>query len=50
MCPRSEETRGADRSAPIAILMAIGASAVFGMGYILALVFSIQVGALSPDP
>ena len=47
---RSEETRGADRSAPIAILMAIGASAVFGMGYILALVFSIQVGPVNRKP
>lgn len=41
MC-RSEETRGADRSAPIAIVLAIGTSAVFGLGYVLALVFSIQ--------
>ena len=39
---RSEETRGADRSAPIAIVLAIGTSAVFGLGYILALMFSIQ--------
>lgn len=40
---RSEETKGADRSAPIAILLAIGTSAVFGLGYLLALLFSIQV-------
>ncbi len=39
---RSEETRGADRSAPIAIILALSTSAVFGLGYILALMFSIQ--------
>ena len=39
----SEETKGADKSAPRAIVMSIGASAVVGWGYILALVFSIQV-------
>ena len=39
----SEETKGADKSAPIAILLAIGASSFFGWFYILALMFSIQV-------
>lgn len=39
----AEETRGADFSAPLAILLAIGASAVAGWIYVLALLFSIQV-------
>jgi amino acid transporter len=39
----SEETKAADRSAPIGIIMAIGTSAVVGWGYIMALLFSIQV-------
>ena len=39
----SEETVGADKSAPIAIVMAIGVSAVAGFAYILAITFSIQV-------
>ena len=39
----SEETRGADRSAPLAIVLAIGVSAVAGLAYLLAIVFSIQV-------
>eukprot|EP00891_Asterochloris_glomerata_P001109 jgi/Astpho2/1109/e_gw1.00020.5.1_t len=38
----SEETKGADRSAPVAIIMAVGASAVFGFAYLLAITFSIQ--------
>ena len=38
----SEETRGADKSAPIAIVMAIAASAVAGFAYLLAIIFSIQ--------
>ena len=39
----SEETKGADRSAPLAIVMAIGVSAVAGFAYLLAIIFSIQV-------
>ena len=39
----SEETVGADKSAPVAIVMAIGVSAVAGFAYILAITFSIQV-------
>jgi len=41
----SEETVGADKSAPMAIVMAIGVSAVAGFAYILAITFSIQVNA-----
>lgn len=39
----TEETRGADRNGPIAILSSIGIITVFGWLYILALTFSIQV-------
>ena len=39
----SEETTTADKSAPIAIIMSVGVSALIGFGYILALLFSIQV-------
>ncbi len=39
----SEETVGADKSAPMAIVMAIGVSAIAGFAYILAITFSIQV-------
>ena len=39
----SEETKGADKSAPLAIVMAISASAVAGFAYLLAIIFSIQV-------
>ena len=39
----SEETKGADKSAPLAIVMAIGASAVAGFAYLMAIIFSIQV-------
>jgi len=42
----SEETKSADRSAPWGIVLAIGTSAVVGWGYILALLFSIQVRKL----
>ncbi|KAL6011682.1 hypothetical protein ACLOJK_002130 [Asimina triloba] len=38
----TEETRGADRNGPIAILSSIGIITVFGWAYILALTFSIQ--------
>ena len=39
----SEETRNADVSAPWGIIVALGTSAVVGWGYIMALLFSIQV-------
>ena len=39
----SEETVGADKSAPMAIVMAISVSAIAGFAYILAITFSIQV-------
>lgn len=39
----TEETRGADRNGPIAILSSLGIILVFGWAYILALTFSIQV-------
>ena len=39
----SEETVGADKSAPMAIVMAISVSALAGFAYILAITFSIQV-------
>eukprot|EP00891_Asterochloris_glomerata_P002201 jgi/Astpho2/2201/Aster-03190 len=38
----SEETKGADRSAPWAIIMAVSSSAVTGFAYLLSLTFSIQ--------
>lgn len=46
----SEETKGPDKSAPIAIVMAISASAVAGFAYILAILFSIQsTDNISPE-
>jgi len=39
----TEETKGADKNGPIAILSSIGIITVFGWAYILALTFSIQV-------
>lgn len=39
----TEETKGADKNGPIAILTSIGIISVFGWAYILALTFSIQV-------
>ena len=41
----SEETTGADKSAPTAIVISIAASFVAGLAYVLALTFSIQVSA-----
>ncbi|KAG0469192.1 hypothetical protein HPP92_018520 [Vanilla planifolia] len=38
----TEETKGADKNGPIAILSSIGIISVFGWAYILALTFSIQ--------
>ncbi|KAL8170819.1 hypothetical protein V2J09_022623 [Rumex salicifolius] len=38
----TEETKGADKNGPIAILASIGMISVFGWAYILALTFSIQ--------
>eukprot|EP00249_Psilotum_nudum_P012986 c24088_g1_i1 orf=679-2277(-) len=38
----TEETRGADRNGPIAILSSIAIISIFGWAYILALTFSIQ--------
>ena len=40
----SEETRNADVSAPWGIVVALGTSAVVGWGYLMALLYSIQVG------
>lgn len=39
----TEETKGADKNGPIAILGSLGIISVFGWAYILALTFSIQV-------
>ncbi|KAG6626204.1 hypothetical protein CIPAW_15G032000 [Carya illinoinensis] len=39
----TEETKGADRTGPLAILFSIGIISAFGWAYILALTFSIQV-------
>ena len=39
----TEETKGADRTGPIAILSSIGLISVFGWAYYLALTFSIKV-------
>lgn len=38
----TEETKGADKNGPIAILSSIGIISIFGWAYILALTFSIQ--------
>ena len=43
----TEETKGADKNGPIAILASIGIISVFGWAYILALTFSIQVNILN---
>lgn len=42
----TEETKGADKNGPIAILSSIGIITLFGWAYILALTFSIQVCVL----
>lgn len=39
----TEETKGADKAGPIAILSSIGIISIFGWALILALSFSIQV-------
>ncbi|XP_026413452.1 amino-acid permease BAT1 homolog [Papaver somniferum] len=46
----TEETRGADKNGPIAILSSIGIISVFGWAYILALTFSIQDPKYLYDP
>ncbi|KAL5538823.1 hypothetical protein UlMin_044133 [Ulmus minor] len=46
----TEETRGADKNGPIAILSSIGIISVFGWAYILALTFSIQDFGYLYDP
>lgn len=46
----TEETKGADKNGPIAILSSIGIISVFGWVYILALTFSIQDFAYLYDP
>ncbi|KAL6223227.1 hypothetical protein ACLB2K_006615 [Fragaria x ananassa] len=46
----TEETRGADKNGPIAILTSIGIISVFGWAYILALTFSIQDFSYLYDP
>ncbi|KAK9162373.1 hypothetical protein Syun_003275 [Stephania yunnanensis] len=38
----TEETKGADKNGPIAILSTIGLASLFGWGYLLALTFSIR--------
>lgn len=45
----TEETKGADKNGPIAILTSIGIITVFGWAYILALTFSIQVCVLTTN-
>jgi amino acid transporter len=39
----TEETKGADKTGPLAILSSIGITSAFGWAYLLALTFSIQV-------
>ncbi|KAJ1696367.1 hypothetical protein LUZ63_004879 [Rhynchospora breviuscula] len=46
----TEETKGADKNGPIAILSSIGIISVFGWAYILALTFSIQNFGYLYDP
>lgn len=46
----TEETKGADKNGPIAILSSIGIISVFGWAYILALTFSIQNPVYLFDP
>ncbi|KAH7423877.1 hypothetical protein KP509_12G078700 [Ceratopteris richardii] len=46
----TEETKGADKNGPIAILSSIGIISVFGWAYILALTFSIQDPSYLFDP
>ncbi|XP_040997070.1 amino-acid permease BAT1 homolog [Juglans microcarpa x Juglans regia] len=46
----TEETKGADRTGPMAILCSIGIISAFGWAYILALTFSIQDPAYLYDP
>ncbi|CAN1132727.1 Amino-acid permease BAT1 homolog [Linum perenne] len=46
----TEETKGADKNGPIAILSSIGIITVFGWAYILALTFSIQDFSYLYDP
>ncbi|KAF3337737.1 amino-acid permease BAT1 isoform X1 [Carex littledalei] len=46
----TEETKGADKNGPIAILSSIGIISVFGWAYILALTFSIQDLSYLYDP
>ena len=43
----TEETKGADKTGPMAILSSIGVISTFGWAYILALTFSIQVYMLN---
>ncbi|XP_010674409.1 amino-acid permease BAT1 homolog [Beta vulgaris subsp. vulgaris] len=46
----TEETKGADKNGPIAILSSLGIISVFGWAYILALTFSIQDLSYLYDP
>nr|CAD1836875.1 unnamed protein product [Ananas comosus var. bracteatus] len=46
----TEETKGADKNGPIAILSSIGIISLFGWAYILALTFSIQNFSYLYDP
>lgn len=43
----TEETKGADKTGPVAILSSIGIISVFGGAYYLALTFSIKVGSFN---
>ena len=45
----TEETKGADKNGPIAILSSIGIISIFGWAYILALTFSIRVHYVDDD-
>jgi len=46
----TEETKGADKTGPLAILSSIGIISAFGWAYLLALTFSIQDPAYLYDP
>lgn len=41
----SEETVSADKTAALGIVLAVGCSSIAGLMYVLALMFSVQVGS-----
>ena len=45
----SEETVAADKTAALGIVLAVGCSAIAGLMYILALMFSVQVSSQTGD-